>query len=66
MIAKAEAHHEERFQALLEEVEKGSMFKKESPVRWVCLNCGFVYEGTEPPAKCPACQHPQAWFDVLK
>ncbi len=66
MIAKAESHHEERFAALLKEVEAGTMFKKDAPTRWVCLNCGFVYEGTEAPAQCPACQHPQAWFDVLK
>jgi len=66
MIAIAETHHEERFAALLDEVEKGNVFKKEEKTRWVCLNCGFMYEGNQAPTQCPACQHPQSWFEALK
>ncbi|MCK5809284.1 rubrerythrin family protein [bacterium] len=66
MIANAETHHEARFKTLLDEVKAGSSFKKEEKTRWACLNCGFVYEGTEAPKMCPACQHPTSWFEALK
>ena len=60
-IAIAEKHHEERY---LKSLEAGNTFKRETPVIWKCNNCGFVYEGLEAPEKCPACDHPQAHFEV--
>jgi rubrerythrin len=64
MIAKAEKEHEERFLKLAENVEKGTVFRKESAVRWKCRNCGYVHEGPEAPAMCPACLHPQEHFEI--
>lgn len=63
-IAIAEKHHEERYLKLLAALEAGTTFKRETPVIWKCNNCGFVYEGLEAPEKCPACDHPQAHFEV--
>ncbi len=64
-IAVAEKQHEKRYLALLENIEKGRVFKREKPVRWRCRNCGYIHEGTEPPEKCPACAHPRAYFELL-
>ncbi|HSA33841.1 MAG TPA: rubrerythrin family protein [bacterium] len=64
-ISNAEKHHEERYRALLAEMEKGESFKKPAKTTWRCLNCGFIHEGTEAPKNCPACAHPQAWFEEL-
>ena len=61
-IATAEAHHEERYRKLLAPVEAGTYFKKETAVSWVCGVCGYVHEGTEPPGKCPACDHPREYY----
>jgi len=61
-IAVAEKQHEKRFLAFLKNIEAHSVFKKEEPVIWFCQNCGYVHVGTEAPAKCPACDHPQAHF----
>ena len=63
-IAKVEKHHEERYRKLLENLKKGSVFKKEQQVTWHCRNCGYVLEGREAPTKCPACEHPQAFFQL--
>jgi len=63
-IAKAEIQHEKRFLGLLKNIENGTVFKKDKVVKWKCRNCGYVHEGTEPPEKCPACAHPQAYFEV--
>ncbi|MHB8108019.1 MAG: rubrerythrin [Candidatus Cryosericum sp.] len=63
-IAIAEAHHEERYSKLLKEVKAQSVFKKDHKIIWVCRECGYVHEGTEPPAKCPACQHPSSFYQV--
>jgi len=63
-IAKVEMHHEARYRKLLDNVKNGSVFKKDQKVTWHCRNCGFVLEGTEAPMKCPACEHPQAFFQV--
>ncbi len=65
-IAIAEKHHEERFLGFLKEIKEGKMFKREKPVLWRCTNCGFIFEGEEPPEKCPACDHPKAYFELLK
>jgi len=63
-IAVAEKRHEERYLALVKNIEDNKIFKKDAPVRWVCRNCGYVHEGTEAPEVCPACAHPQAHFEV--
>ncbi len=65
-IAVAEKHHEERFLSYLKEIENNTMFKREKPAIWRCMNCGYIFEGEEPPEKCPACDHPKAYFELLK
>lgn len=65
-IAIAEKAHEERYLAFLENIETESVFKKEEKTVWQCRNCGFVHEGDEAPKACPACLHPQAYFEVKK
>lgn len=65
LIALVEKHHEERYLKLLENIENGSVFKKEDKVFWKCLNCGYVHEGDEAPEICPACIHSQAYFQLL-
>jgi len=63
-IAVAERHHEERFRKLLEEVEAGTVFKKDREVWWVCMECGYVHYGREPPEQCPSCGHSKSYFMV--
>ena len=63
-IAIAEKHHEEWYLKLLAALEAGNTFKRETPVVWKCNNCGFIFEGLEAPERCPACDHPQAHFEV--
>ncbi len=63
-IAKAEEHHEERYKKLLEQVESGTFFKKSEKVWWVCRECGYVHYGTEPPLKCPSCDHAQSYYEL--
>ena len=63
-IAEAEKHHEERYRKLLKLVETGKVYMKDEPVAWVCRKCGYVHEGTEPPEKCPSCDHPARYFQV--
>lgn len=63
-IAKAEEHHEERYKKILKEVENGTVFKKDKEVEWVCRECGYVHKGTEPPEKCPACDHPKSFYQI--
>jgi len=65
MVARAEQAHEARFLKLLENVRTQRVFKKSGPVRWKCRNCGYIHEGPGAPAKCPACQHGQEYFEVL-
>jgi rubrerythrin len=64
-IAVAEKQHEKRYLALNKNIKDGKVFRKDQPVVWRCLNCGYLHEGTEAPAVCPACAHPQAHFEVL-
>ena len=64
-IAVAERGHEKRYLALLENIEKDRVFKREKPIRWKCRNCGYIHEGIEAPEKCPACAHPRAYFELL-
>ncbi|MCD7936163.1 MAG: rubrerythrin family protein [Tannerellaceae bacterium] len=66
MIAKVEAEHEARYRKLLANLEDGSVFKKEEPIKWQCRNCGYVHEGKTAPNNCPACDHPQAFFEPKK
>lgn len=65
-IAKAEVGHEERYRALLENIENDRVFKRDTEVVWRCRNCGYLHEGKEAPNVCPACQHPQAHFEVYQ
>ena len=64
LVAKVEAEHEKRYLKLLENLESGKVFKKDTKVRWKCRNCGYVHEGEEAPNKCPACKHPQSFFEI--
>ncbi len=63
-IAVAERRHEQRYVSLASNIERGKVFKKDQPVRWVCRNCGYVHNGSEAPDVCPACAHPKAHFEV--
>jgi rubrerythrin len=63
-IAVAEKRHEDRYVALAQNIEADKVFKREKPVRWICRNCGYVHEATEPPTLCPACAHSQAHFEL--
>jgi rubrerythrin len=64
MISKVEAEHEARYRKLLANLEGGLVFQRPEPVRWKCRNCGYVHEGKGAPMKCPACLHPQSFFEV--
>jgi len=64
-IAKAEKFHEGRYRKLLENVANGEVFRKKTTARWHCLNCGYIFEGPEPPKECPACGHPQSFYELL-
>ncbi len=63
-IAIAEKRHEDRYVALARNISEGTVFKREKPVRWVCRNCGYVHEGEMAPESCPACAHPQAYYEL--
>jgi len=65
-IAEVEEQHEKRYRKLLENVKTGKVFKKDQPVKWKCRNCGYVHEGNEAPESCPACKHPQAYYEVME
>lgn len=65
MIALVEKKHEDRFIKLANNIEEGSVFKKDGKIFWKCGNCGYVHEGSSAPEKCPACLHPQAYFEVF-
>jgi rubrerythrin len=63
-IAKVEAWHEKRYRTLLENVEKGLLFARPEPQKWICRKCGYVHEGPAALKVCPACQHPQAYQEL--
>lgn len=65
MIAAAEKSHETRYNKLAQNIENGTVFKKDGKVFWKCGNCGYIHEGVEAPEKCPACLHPQSYFEVF-
>lgn len=64
-VGEVELHHRNRYQDLINLMENGSMFEKEEPVTWICLNCGYTCTSKVAPKKCPICDHPQAWFEVV-
>ena len=64
-IGKIELHHRERYKKLLEMVERGTVFKRDEPIEWKCSICGYRYDGTEPPPKCPSCQHPKEYYEPV-
>lgn len=64
-IAEVEKHHEERYRKLLSNLENDSAFKKSVVTKWKCNNCGYVHEGENAPEICPACAHPQGYFETL-
>jgi len=64
-IAEVEKFHESRYRKLINNIANGQVFKKKAAIKWHCRNCGYVFEGTEAPTECPACKHPQAFYEVL-
>ncbi len=62
-IARVEAEHRDRYLRLLEMVKNGTVYKREQPIKWRCSVCGSVYEGTEPPKKCPCCSHSREHYE---
>lgn len=64
-VGKVEKEHEERYLALLKNVEEGKVFKKDSQVVWICTNCGHIHIGDSAPEICPVCAHPQAYFQLV-
>jgi rubrerythrin len=63
-IREVEEKHERRYLKLLENVNSGKVFKKDGVVKWKCRNCGYIHEGTEAPDCCPACKHPQSFYEL--
>lgn len=64
-IGEVEEFHEKRYRKLLKNVETGEVFKKKASVKWHCTNCGYIHEGPEAPQECPACKHPQSYYELL-
>ena len=64
-IAKIEETHRRRFDIYLKQVKEGTVWKREKPIKWKCLVCGYIYEGTTPPDPCPACDHPYQHYMAL-
>jgi rubrerythrin len=64
-VSVAERQHEKRYNDLRANIEADRVFKRDKSVKWRCRNCGYVYEGTDAPKACPACAHPQAYFELL-
>lgn len=65
-VAEVEEEHEKRYLKLLANVEQGKVFKRQETVQWRCLNCGYIHTGPEAPEVCPACFHPQSWYELWK
>ncbi|MFA4960071.1 MAG: rubrerythrin family protein [Candidatus Pacearchaeota archaeon] len=63
-IAEVEEQHEKRYRKLLDNIKKRNVFKKESPVKWKCRNCGYIHEGDEAPVVCPACKHKREYYEM--
>ncbi|MEA2041976.1 MAG: rubrerythrin family protein [Bacteroidota bacterium] len=63
-IAQVEKEHEERYRKLHKNLESGKVFEKDGKVIWKCRNCGYIHEGAKAPKICPACEHPQSYFEM--
>ncbi len=66
MIATVEKEHEERYRRFLANLENGTVFDKDGEILWMCRNCGYIHKGKSAPQVCPACIHPQAYFEIKK
>lgn len=64
-IAEVEEFHEKRYRKLAQNISAGEVFKKKTPVKWHCTNCGYIHEGLEAPPTCPACKHARAYYELL-
>ena len=64
-IAEVEEEHEKRYRKLLKNIKECKVFQKDTVVKWKCRNCGYVHEGKEAPQLCPACAHPQSYYELL-
>jgi rubrerythrin len=64
-IAEVEEEHEKRYRKLLANVKGGTVFKRDTAIKWKCRNCGYIHEGKEAPEQCPACAHPQAYYEIF-
>jgi len=64
-IAKVEKFHESRYRKLASNIGDGTVFKKTASSKWHCRNCGYIIEGADAPKECPACKHPQAYYELL-
>ena len=64
-VAKVEKFHETRYRKLINNLANNEVFKKKVPVKWHCINCGHIIESADAPKECPACKHPQAYYEVL-
>ena len=64
-ISKVEKFHESRYRKLIVNIAGNEVFKKKATSKWHCINCGYVHEGPEAPKECPACKHPQSYYEVL-
>lgn len=62
-ITKIEKHHRDKYRRLLSMLESGTVYTREKPILWKCSVCGYVHEGTEPPPRCPCCQHPKEYYE---
>jgi rubrerythrin len=65
-IAEVEEKHEKRYRKLLKNIKEGKVFKKDKAIKWKCRNCGYIHEGKEAPDECPACKHPQSFYEVFE
>lgn len=64
-IAEVEEQHEIRYRKLLKNLKEGKVFKRDTEVKWKCRNCGYIHEGKEAPKECPACAHPQSFYELF-
>jgi rubrerythrin len=64
-ISKVEKFHESRYRKLIANIAGNEVFKKKATAKWHCINCGYVHEGPDAPKECPACKHPQSYYEVL-
>ena len=62
MVASIEKEHDDRFTKYINELENVTIYKRDEPIKWMCTNCGYIYEGKEPPLICPVCSYPQGYY----